>query len=174
MIKMFGMDVDGVLTDGGIYLGNMDLELKRFHAHDGMGITLVREAGLVPFIITGRTSAAVERRARELGIGEVHQGIGDKLACLQAVVSAHKVSLGEVAYVGDDLADICVLENVGFPIAVGDARDEIKRLAKLVTRSVGGSGAVREACEWVLKLNGQWETLVHARSRDRKLGGIGG
>ena len=160
MIRMFGMDVDGVLSQGGIFYGDMGLELKCFHAHDGMGITLVRKAGIIPFIITGRQSAAVVRRALELGIAEVHQGIDNKLACLRAVVSKHGVPLDQVAYVGDDLPDLEVMLQVGFPIAVGDARDQVKQVAKFVTVSVGGRGGVREACEWVLKLNGQWEGLV--------------
>jgi 3-deoxy-D-manno-octulosonate 8-phosphate phosphatase (KDO 8-P phosphatase) len=161
-IKLFGMDVDGVLSDGGIYYGDRRLELKRFHAHDGMGITLVRRAGITPFIITGRRGMATLRRARELGIEEVHQGIEDKLASLEALASRHGAALGEVAYVADDFGDLEVLLRVGFPIAVANAREEVKRVAKLVTASSGGNGAVREAAEWVLKTNGQWDWIVRS------------
>jgi 3-deoxy-D-manno-octulosonate 8-phosphate phosphatase (KDO 8-P phosphatase) len=153
-IRMFGMDVDGVLTDEGIYLGTSDLEFKRFNVHDGMGITLIRAAGIVPFIITARTSAAVARRGRELGIEEVHQGIRDKLTCLREIASRHGVSLGEIAFIGDDLSDLTVLWNVGLPIAVGNATAEARQAARFVTSRKGGDGAVREACEYILKLNG--------------------
>jgi 3-deoxy-D-manno-octulosonate 8-phosphate phosphatase (KDO 8-P phosphatase) len=159
-IKLFGLDVDGVLTDGGIYYGDRRLELKRFHAHDGMGITLVRRAGVVPFIITGRRGMATLRRARELGIEEVHQGADDKLAVLEALAARRGVALDEVAYVADDLGDLEVLQRVGFPIAVANAREEVKRAARMVTTAPGGNGAVREACEWVLRENNQWDAIV--------------
>jgi 3-deoxy-D-manno-octulosonate 8-phosphate phosphatase (KDO 8-P phosphatase) len=159
-IRMFGMDVDGVLTDEGIYLGTSDLEFKRFNVHDGMGITLIRAAGIVPFIITARTSAAVARRARELGIEEVHQGIREKLACLHEIASRHEVSLREIAFIGDDLSDLSVLWNVGLPIAVGNATEEARQAARFVTSRKGGDGAVREACEYVLKLNGHQGSLA--------------
>jgi 3-deoxy-D-manno-octulosonate 8-phosphate phosphatase (KDO 8-P phosphatase) len=151
---MFGMDVDGVLTDGGIYLGTSELEFKRFNVHDGMGITLIRKAGIVPFVITARVSAAVARRARELGIEEVHQGIRDKLSCLKEITYRHDVELEHVAFVGDDLSDLTVLRSVGLPIVVANATDEVRRAAEFTTAHSGGNGAVREACEYVLRLNG--------------------
>jgi len=159
-IRLFGMDVDGVLTDGGIYYGDRGLELKRFNAQDGMGITLVRQAGLVPFIVTGRRGMASLRRAKELGVTEVHQGVGSKLPVVEAIAARHGASLAETAYVADDFADIEVLLRVGFPIAVANAREEVKRLARTVTSARGGHGAVREAVEWVLKTNGQWDSMV--------------
>ncbi|MFH1312243.1 MAG: HAD-IIIA family hydrolase [Candidatus Eisenbacteria bacterium] len=153
-IRMFGMDVDGVLTDGGIYYGNSGLEIKRFDAQDGMGITLLRKAGIIPFIVTGRTSEAVKRRGEELGIDEIHQGVKDKLACLKGLAESHGVAFEEIAFVGDDLADLEVLGSIGHPIAVANARDEVKRAAAFVTPSPGGAGAVREACEYAIRLNG--------------------
>lgn len=159
MITMFGMDVDGVLTDGGIYYGDSGVEVKRFDVQDGMGITLLRRAGVIPFIITARRSTATRRRADELGIREVHQGIIDKLECLRNLASGYGLALEEIAYVGDDLADLDVMLNVGLPIAVGNARDEVKKIAGFVTSSHGGHGAVREACEHVLKLNGYSESF---------------
>ena len=169
-IKMFGMDVDGVLTDGSIYYGDMGLEIKRFHVQDGMGVALVRKAGLTPFVITGRRSDAVIRRALELGITEVHQGVDNKLACLKVLTAKYGTSPDEVAYVGDDFSDLDILLHVGFPIAVANARDEVKRAAKFVTSSGGGNGAVREACEWALRLNGQWEALISAHPSGQEPG----
>jgi len=174
IVRMFGMDVDGVLTDGGIYYGDGNLEIKRFNAHDGMGITLLRLAGITPFIITGRRSAAVERRGRELGVTEIHQGVEDKLACLEAVASRHGVTLAEVAFVGDDLPDLEVLRSVGFPVAVANARAEIKRVAKFVTSREGGDGAVREAVEWALRLGGRWDDLADAYLGRRRPGDASG
>jgi YrbI family 3-deoxy-D-manno-octulosonate 8-phosphate phosphatase len=151
---MFGMDVDGVLTDAGIYYGDSELEIKRFNAQDGMGVTLLLRAGIVPFIITARTSSAVARRARELGIEEVHQGVTDKLSRLKEVVARQGVELAEVAFIGDDLSDLAVLKQVGLPIAVANAVDEVRCTAKFMASCNGGDGAVREACEYVIKLNG--------------------
>jgi 3-deoxy-D-manno-octulosonate 8-phosphate phosphatase (KDO 8-P phosphatase) len=153
-IKLFGMDIDGVFTDAGIYLGNSGQEFKKFNAHDGMGVTLLIRSGIVPFIITGRTSEAVARRAVELSISEVHQGVRRKEECLEEIASRLVVELGEIAYVGDDIADLSVLKRVGLPIAVGDAVAEVREVAKYVTRATGGNGAVREACEHVIRLNG--------------------
>jgi 3-deoxy-D-manno-octulosonate 8-phosphate phosphatase (KDO 8-P phosphatase) len=173
-IRMFGMDVDGVLTDGGIAYGDGNLELKRFHAHDGMGITLLRLAGITPFIITGRRCDAVDRRGRELGVAEIHQGVEDKLACLRELAARHAAELSEIAFVGDDLPDLEVLRTVGYPAAVANAREEIKRVAKFVTSGRGGDGAVREAIEWALKINGQWADLVGAYRARRRPGDASG
>ena len=157
---MFGMDVDGVLTDGGIYYGDGGMEVKRFNVHDGMGMALARKAGLVLFVITGRQSEAVRRRCLELGIKEIHQAVDNKMACLETVVAQYGCGLDQVAFVGDDLPDLEIMLQVGFPIAVANARDEVRRAAKFVTSQPGGNGAVREAIEWALRLNGQWQSLV--------------
>jgi len=153
-IKLLGMDVDGVLTDEGIYHGSSGLELKKFNVHDGMGITLVIRSGVVPFIITARTSEAVAQRARELSIGEVYQGAGNKAECLEEMASRLGVPLSEIAFIGDDFSDMPVLTRVGLPIAVANAVGEVKEAAKYVTSRRGGDGAVREACEYVIRLNG--------------------
>jgi YrbI family 3-deoxy-D-manno-octulosonate 8-phosphate phosphatase len=153
-IKLFGMDVDGVLTDEGIYHGSSGIELKKFNVHDGMGITLVLKSGIVPFIITARTSEAVARRARELSISEVHQGAEHKEKCLEDIASRLGADLDEIAFIGDDLSDMSVLTRVGLPIAVANAAAEVKEVAKYVTSRRGGDGAVREACEHVIRLNG--------------------
>ncbi|MGD9141420.1 MAG: HAD hydrolase family protein, partial [bacterium] len=164
-IKLFGMDVDGVLTDGGIYYGEPALELKRFDAQDGMGVTLLRMAGIVPCIITARGCEAVKRRADELGIEEVHQKVTDKIGCLMDILERRGAGLDETAYVGDDLSDLCVMVRVGLPIAVANARGEIKQVARHVTRAGGGRGGLREACEYVLKEAGLLDGLA-ARFRE--------
>jgi 3-deoxy-D-manno-octulosonate 8-phosphate phosphatase (KDO 8-P phosphatase) len=171
MIRMFGMDVDGVLTDGGIYYGDSGLEIKRFNVQDGMGITLLRKAGIIPFIITARTSEATARRAQELGITETHQGIKNKLACLEELASRHGVPLDDIAFVGDDLADLDILLRVGCPIAVANATEEVKQAAEFVASCGGGAGAVREACEYVIRLNGYAEkSLLKLLMTDERTG----
>ncbi len=159
-LRLFGMDVDGVLTDGGIYYAGGGIELKRFHVQDGMGITLLIKAGIIPFIITARTSEATERRAKELGIEEVFQGVKDKARSLETLLSRYDATLEEVAFVGDDLSDLGVMLRVGLPIAVANAREEIKKVAKHVTKARGGEGAIREACEYVLKREGLWDKVI--------------
>ncbi len=153
-ITMFGMDVDGVLTDGGIYYADGGIEIKRFNVQDGMGITLLRKVGIIPFIITARRSSATERRAHELGIEEVFQAVSDKVSCLEELIRKHGCGFGEVAYVGDDLSDVAVMKKVGLPIAVANAVEEVRSIASYVTTRNGGAGAVREACEYILKMMG--------------------
>ena len=173
-IRMFGMDVDGVLTDGGIYYGDHGMEMKRFSVQDGMGITLLHRAGIIPFIITARRSNATLRRAEELGIREVHQGITSKLECLERLASRYHVSVGQMAYIGDDLSDLEIMHEVGYPIAVANARDEVKNAARLVTSCGGGHGAVREACEHVLRLSGHRRPFFSLLGLQRKKGDVHG
>jgi 3-deoxy-D-manno-octulosonate 8-phosphate phosphatase (KDO 8-P phosphatase) len=124
-----------------------------------MGITMLRNAGIVPFIITARRSTATARRAGELGIEEVHQGVKDKLGCLRGIAARHDVTYEHISFIGDDLSDLSLLDVVGLPMAVGDAVEEVKRAAELVTSANGGHGAVREACEYVLKINGHGDSF---------------
>jgi 3-deoxy-D-manno-octulosonate 8-phosphate phosphatase (KDO 8-P phosphatase) len=144
------MDVDGVLTDGGIILGPEGIELKRFDVQDGMGITLAREAGLLVGLITGRRSAAVERRAGELELDEVHQGRPDKAETLDGILRRRGLAAGEVAYIGDDVQDVPLLHRVGLPVCVANATRETRRAAVYVTRQPGGHGAVREVIDLIL------------------------
>jgi len=155
-VKMLIMDVDGVLTDGKIVLGNNGFEAKSFDSKDGHGIKLAQDTGLRVAIITGRKSEAVSRRAEELGIKEVYQGVSDKLGMYKQIVSLHNLRDEEVAYIGDDIVDLPIMQRVGLSIAVGNADDEVKRHADHVTKSVGGCGAVRETVELLLKLQGRW------------------
>jgi 3-deoxy-D-manno-octulosonate 8-phosphate phosphatase (KDO 8-P phosphatase) len=149
------MDVDGVMTDGGIILiGNAD-EAKCFDIQDGMGVTLARAAGLKVGIITGRESHAVRRRAEELQIDEICQGFFHKEEALSLLLEKHGLDSSEVAYMGDDVLDIPVMKQVGLPIAVSNACPEVKDHSVYVTQAPGGNGAVREVVDWLLELRGQ-------------------
>ena len=161
-LKLVGFDVDGVLTDNGIYLGlvaDHPVELKRFHIQDGLGIKFLREAGLTVVLVSARPSEATDLRARELKVDEVVQD-NKKLAAFAAVLERRGVDWDESAFVGDDLADIPVLRRVALPIAVANAVPEVLAAARVVTSVPGGQGAVREVAERILKARGEWDTLV--------------
>ena len=151
-LKLLILDVDGVLTDGGIILVGEDMEAKRFDVQDGMGIRLACKAGLRVAIITSRNSAVVQRRANELGIDDVIQGMSDKTAGLETLLQKHGLTRAEVAYIGDDLQDIPIMDQIGLPIAVQNAVQWVKDRSVYVTSARGGHGAVREAVEWLLEL----------------------
>lgn len=148
-------DVDGVMTDGGIILVGEDAEAKRFDIQDGMGVTLARAAGLKVGIVTGRESRVVHRRAEELRIDEVCQGYFYKEEALELLLEKHALDASQVAYVGDDVLDLPVMKRVGLPIAVSNARPEVKEHSVYVTRAPGGHGAIREVIDWLLELRGQ-------------------
>jgi len=158
-VKVLILDVDGVLTDGGIVYDSEGRELKRFNTKDGYGIKMARQAGLAVAIITGRSSLAVSKRAEELGIEAVLQGVKDKVEALETLLKEKGWEAAEVAYMGDDLPDMPVMRRVGFPIAVCDAVEDVLKAAQYVTRLPGGKGAVREAIEFILKSSGRWENL---------------
>ncbi|WP_035571322.1 KdsC family phosphatase [Halonatronum saccharophilum] len=149
-VKLFITDVDGVLTDGRIILGNDGEELKFFHVHDGKGIKLAQEAGIEVAIITGRESKIVERRAKELGIKEVYQGIKDKLGIFSNLLEKYNLTSKEVAYIGDDVNDLEVLKEVGLALTVANGVDKVKKVAHYTTKKEGGFGAVREALELII------------------------
>lgn len=150
-IKLLILDVDGVLTDGGIILDNEGNEFKAFHVRDGHGIKMLMKAGITVAIITGRYSKVVERRARELGITEVYQRCFDKRVAFRNLVEKYSVDTKEVAYVGDDIVDLPLLKISGLSVAVADADDEAKAAAMMVTKNSGGRGAAREVCDFLLK-----------------------
>ncbi len=163
-IELLLMDVDGVLTDGRIYLlGWPDgavSELKVFHAQDGAALKLARELGLRTGIITGRLSAATEERAREIGIEFLCQNASAKLPAYLQILRQAGLEDAQVAYIGDDLPDLPVLRRAGLAIAVNNAVPEVKRVAHYVTRCRGGEGAVREVVELLLRARGQWQRLL--------------
>lgn len=162
---MIAFDVDGVMTDGGIFFVGDDQEALRFHVQDGMGVTLAHEAGLETAVITGRRSIPARRRAEQLGVGDIRQGFFWKGEALDLLVQERRIRECEIAYLGDDILDIPVLERVGVPIAVANARPEVKAVAVYVTRAAGGDGALREAVEWLLELRGQKEKVIERFAR---------
>lgn len=164
-IRLVVLDVDGVLTDGGIYLGASDaggpIELKRYDIQDGLGIHLMREAGIRVGIITGRVSESVRLRAAELGIDDLAQDRRVmKRAALAKMLDRHAITLDEVAFVGDDLPDLACLRVVGMPVCVSNAVPEVRDACTVVLERTGGRGAVREFAELLLAARGEWDELV--------------
>ncbi|HEY7657525.1 MAG TPA: HAD family hydrolase [Burkholderiales bacterium] len=153
-IRVAIFDVDGVLTDGGLYYADSGEELKAFSVYDGHGIRMLRENGVVAAIISGRSSRALEARARNLGIELLFQGASDKLAAFDEILKHCGVAGGTCAFVGDDLPDLPVMERCGLAVAVPDAPAPVRRRAQYVTRARGGRGAVREVCEIILRARG--------------------
>jgi len=158
-VKMLAMDVDGTLTDGSMIVHNGE-QIKSFHAHDGLGLRLAMNHGLKIAWVTGNVSAAVTDRARALGIDEVCQGSRFKSKAIDEIAARHGLSREEIAFIGDDLNDLPAFERVGVAFATGNAAEEVKRRADVVTDRCGGSGAVREAIEIILKARGEWEDAV--------------
>jgi 3-deoxy-D-manno-octulosonate 8-phosphate phosphatase (KDO 8-P phosphatase) len=167
-IQMLVLDVDGVLTNGGIIYTDNGLELKIFHVRDGSGLKLWHQAGKRSAIITGRISRVVDRRAAELGISRVIQGAGDKLEAYRQLLAETGQKPDQVAAVGDDLPDVPVLHHSGLAVAVWDACAEARQAAHYVTQARGGQGAVRETIELILRSQGLWQTLVE-RYREARL-----
>lgn len=155
-IRLLVLDVDGVLTDGRLIYGPEGEALKGFHVRDGLAIASASRAGLTVGVVSGRASAAVARRLAELGVDEVHQGITDKAGVLRQLCRRYTVGTDEVAYMGDDLPDLPLLQAVGLPLAPADAVPEVRRLAVWISRHPGGAGAVREAIEWLLRARDEW------------------
>ena len=159
-IKLLLLDVDGVMTDGRIIYDNDGGETKAFDVKDGHGLKLVQRAGIQVGIITGRQSAIVTRRATELGIDLVYQGVKDKRLPFNEILEKLSLTPEEVAYVGDDIVDLPVMRQVGFAATVADAMDDVKLYADMVTKRSGGRGAVREICDFLLKESGRWPSVT--------------
>ncbi len=152
-IKLAAFDVDGVLTDGSLTFDKDGNELKTFNAKDGQGIVNLHKSGIITAIITARVSGAVEYRAKNLNITELHQGSKNKIETLQTIMQKYGISFEGIAYMGDALPDICILEKVGLKGCPFDAVDEVKAVANFVSSKNGGRGAVREFCDYILKEN---------------------
>lgn len=175
-IRLVAFDVDGVLTDGGLYLGSamhqgaaVPFELKRYDVQDGLGMALLRECGIKVAIITGRVSDSVTTRARELRVDAcIQDPQARKLPALRQLCADLAIPLSDVAFVGDDLPDLAVLRAVGLPVVVGNATTEARRAAVLQLQARGGHGAVREFVEALLEARDEWidtvEQYVQARS----------
>jgi len=156
-VKLLILDVDGVLTDGGLYYDHEGHVTKRFNVQDGLGIKIAQSFGLDIAVITGLTHGAVEKRVRELGITEYHAGHVDKVPLMDAIRGRLGLERSEVAYLGDDWVDAGVMGAVGFPMAVANAQPEILALAKWISQRTGGQGAVREAVMFLLRCRGQFD-----------------
>ena len=150
-IKLLLLDVDGVMTDGGIYFSERGDELKRFNIHDGYGIAKLQKSGVKVGILTGRSSQLVARRAQELGISEVHQNLENKMDAYEQCKRNLRVVDREIAYIGDDEPDMPVMKLVGFSACPADAMPVVKRQADFVCKNRGGEGAVREVIELILE-----------------------
>ncbi len=159
-IKFLLLDVDGVLTDGGIYIDDRGIETKRFDVRDGQGITLLRRAGIEVGFMTGRSSNIVRVRARELGVRIIHQGVRNKAEAYRRIKQKNRLEDESVAYVGDDIADVPILRRAGLAIVVRDAWDGVRPYADYVAQADGGRGAVREVCELLLKAQNLWKDLT--------------
>jgi len=149
-VRALVTDVDGVLTDGGLYYAQNGDELKRFDVRDGQGLVSLREAGVLVAIVTRKESAIVTRRARDLGIAEVHQNVTDKAAAVRDLLARHAIAPRDAVYVGDDLGDLPAMKLVGFPIAVKEAVRDVRRAARYITKAGGGHGALRELTDLIL------------------------
>jgi len=163
-IKLLLMDVDGTMTDGGVILLSQPdgsaLEIKRFDAHDGQGLTLAHTAGIRTGCITGRESPALLRRAHEMKMDFIYMRIPLKMPAYEEILAKAGLKDAEVAYVGDDLPDIPILKRVGLAVAVGDAVVDVKHIAHYTTKAHAGRGAIREAIELILKSKGLWDELI--------------
>ena len=160
MIKLVLLDVDGTLTDGGIYRGNNGEELKRFNVKDGYAIVNAQKLGIEFGIITGRKSELVEIRSNELKIKYLYQGISEKTVILKEIMQKTGLKKEEIAYMGDDLNDILIMKQSGLIGTPKDAANEVIQIADFVSEKNGGSGAVREFVEYILKKDGKWETFL--------------
>jgi len=161
-VRLVALDVDGVLTDGRLYFGARGEALKAFDVRDGLGIRLLRDAGIDVAVVTGRSSRIVAARARDLGIDRVMQGQRDKRACLRRLLAEVGVSERDCAYMGDDWPDLPVLTAVGLAATVADAPEEVKRRVHWVAPSPGGRGAVRDLARLVLRAQGRFDALLQA------------
>lgn len=163
-IELILSDVDGVLTDGGIAYDNQGIESKQFHVRDGLGIKLWQSVGHRFGILTARNSHIVRLRANELGVDLVRQGFEEKLPVAQELMTQLGLKPEQVCFVGDDLADLAVIQSVGLGVAVADAVEEVRGSAHLITKTPGGRGAMRELVEMILKAQSRWDDLVRTYS----------
>ena len=161
-ICLLALDVDGVLTDGSINMGAQGELFKSFYAQDGLGISVALRSGLKIAIITGRKSEIIHRRAQELGIQMVQEGVKDKYLALEQLQNQLGLSRGQVAYMGDDLNDLPAFRAAGVTFAPADAVHDVREAASFVTEAAGGRGAVREAIEMILQAQHKWEQIVNS------------
>lgn len=159
-IALVLLDVDGVMTDGGISFIDADREGKTYDSKDGVGLWIARRAGLHTGVISGRAGAAILRRAEELRMDEIHLRVKDKLETYLRILKRRRLRHEQVCYVGDDLVDLPILSLAGMPVTVSDAHPEVLRRVPFVTRAPGGRGAIREVIDAILKAQGKWSTVL--------------
>jgi len=159
-IRLLGLDVDGVLTDGRLYYHDNGTESKAFDVRDGHGVKMLQRGGIKIALISGRDCPSVKKRAADLDVSYVKQGIRDKVQALEGILTEQDLTLEETAFMGDDLVDLPVMSAVGLSIAVADASEHLFETAHYVTASPGGRGAVREVAELILAVQGHWHTVV--------------
>ncbi len=164
-IRLVIFDVDGVLTDGSLFYGDDGQEYKAFNSLDGHGIKMLHRTGVESAIITGRTSQVVLHRARNLNISRIFQGADDKLLSYQTLLQETGLRPEQTAYMGDDIVDLPVLRRCGLAITVPAAPELVRSQAHYVTRAAGGRGAVREACELIMRAQGTWEAQLALYNR---------
>jgi 3-deoxy-D-manno-octulosonate 8-phosphate phosphatase (KDO 8-P phosphatase) len=160
-VKILVLDVDGVLTDGRLFYHDDGTESKAFDVRDGHGIKMLKQAGIETVLISGRTCRLVDKRAADLGITEVVQGVRDKVPILEKLLSERRLKSDEVAFVGDDVVDLTVMNRVGFAVAVADASEYLFDAAHYVTLAPGGRGAVREVAELILGAQRSWDKIAN-------------
>ncbi len=160
-MKAAVFDVDGVLTDGALYIGESGEQFKAFHSLDGHGLKLLAQGGIVPIICTGRDSTAVRRRVADLGLAHAHYGVKDKLATVQQALDGLSIGWDELAVIGDDWPDLPLLVRAGFAAAPANAHAEVKAVAHHVSALAGGAGAARELCDLLLVASGAYARLLH-------------
>jgi 3-deoxy-D-manno-octulosonate 8-phosphate phosphatase (KDO 8-P phosphatase) len=153
-IRLFATDVDGVLTDAGMYYAESGDEWKKFNTRDGMGIKLLQKAGIITAIVTQERTKLVARRAEKLTIPELHQGVMDKLSLVREMAARYGLTLGQVAYIGDDINDLETLKAVGFSATPADGMPQIAAVVDYICQKKGGEGAVREIIEMILEAQG--------------------
>lgn len=153
-IRLLAFDVDGVLTDGRIYISDKGEECKAYNIRDGLGMKLLQECGIKLALISGRTSRSVEARAQDIGIALLYQGVDDKVAVLEALMQELDLRAEQCGFMGDDLVDLPAMRRAGFSLSVADAPPLVRERAHYVTKSTGGHGAVREACEFIMQAQG--------------------
>ncbi len=160
LIRLIAFDVDGVMTDGGLYFSDSGEEFKRFNSLDGHGLKMLRNSGVEIAIITGRTSRCVETRAKNIGVAHVYQGVENKLEAMVALLNKLKLSRDAAAYMGDDVVDLTVMRHVGLAISVPESPQLVRKHSHYVTQCGGGHGAVREACEMIMSAQGTLDTQL--------------
>ncbi len=161
-IELVIFDIDGVLTDGSLFIGDDGQEYKAFNSKDGHGIRMLIECGVEAAILTGRTSNVVQHRAKDLGIKHVLQGYRDKRPAFQELLKTTGIKPENICYVGDDVVDLPVMVQVGFAVAVGDAHEKVKEHSHWVTEAYGGRGAGREVCELLIESRGLLESKLNS------------